>query len=181
MSTLLSRSARLASKGSGAHIPPTADVKIRGHNMPSSCLRILSMDFHMRWRAKDYGDACIEDWCFSLYLRNNLGQMMPSLSFWRNFVYFTASHIHFGYYDSQNYIYKNANGEAVLHKHSYKCIEEFILAAPFDEVVARFQAATTKLTIVVHDSTVYTFSLGEVAPNTYIDEIKPPVTRISFV
>jgi hypothetical protein len=185
MSVVLSRSSRLAAKGTGAPIPSTAVLKIRGHAMPASACRIQSMDFHMRWREKDYGDAYIEDWCFSVDLKSNLGSMgprLPTISFWRNFVYFTETRIYFGYYGGHgSHIYKNAVGEAVLRHQIFTHIDDFTLAAPFDEVVARFKAATTKLTTVVRDSTVHSFSLGDVPHGTYIDEIQPPVTTISFV
>ncbi len=185
MSVVLSRSSRLAAKGTGAPIPSTAVLKIRGRDMPASACRIQSMDFHMRWREKDYGDAYIEDWCFCVSLKSNLGLMgprLPTISFWRNYVYFTGTRIYFGHYGGYNsYIYKNAAGEAVLRHQIFSHVEEFTLAAPFDEVVARFKAATTKLTAVVHDSTVHSFSLGEVPPGTFVDDIQPPVTTISFV
>ena len=185
MSVVLSRSSRLAAKGTGAPIPSTGTLKIRGRAMPASACRIQSMEFHMRWREKDYGDAYIENWYFSVDLKSNLGLMgprLPTLTFWRNYVYFTETRIYFGYYGGHgSHIYKNAAGEAVFRHQIFSHVEDFALAAPFDKVVARFKAATTKLTTVVRDSTVHSFSLGDVPYGTYIDQIQPPVTTISFV
>jgi hypothetical protein len=174
------RSARLAINGTGAD--PGTSVSLRGNaaELPADYYSVQSMDFDFRWRDKDYGDCVMEDWYFSVTLNDNhVPPAQIKFSFWRNYVYFTADRIYFGYYNSWVYIYKNDLGQAIFHHTICGGLVETPLAGDFDTVVARFKAAMVDCNSTVKDSVVYKFSLGEVT-SKWLDEHQPPSTTVAF-
>ena len=115
------------------------------------------MNLFYRWREKDYGDACIEDWCFSTYLTTNMPHVSkPHVSFWRNFVYFGKDVITFGYYFGSPYIYRK-DDHAVIRWTTLSGFTEHRIAATFDKVVEAFKAVLENMNQVVHEMDVYRF------------------------
>ena len=174
------RSARLASKGTGA--APGTTVVLRGNPsaIPADYYSVQSMDFMFYWRDKDYGDCVIEDWFFTVSLNDNhVPSSRINFNFWRNYVYFTADRIYFGYYNSWIYIYRNDQGKAIFHHTIGGGLVEVQLSGDFDSVVERFKTSMENTNESVKDSVVYKFSLGKVTTK-YLDEHRPPSTTISF-
>ncbi len=190
MSVLIRRSSRLMMKDKGAPVPPTSILKLSGSGGPhtdpkiAAKVAIQSMDFSFYWREKDYGDAVMEEWYFTIRAKTNLSYQNPhqdlTFSFWRNFVYFSPTHILFGYYNSRTYIYKKGDA-AIFRDQIFSSVKEYTLAIPFDEVVARMQASMENLNKTVENSAVYSFPLGDIKGVQWFDQHNPPVAHISFL
>jgi hypothetical protein len=184
------RSSRLMLKNKGASIPDNTTVKMYGYglgyNSVSKYSQIQSLSVSFYWREKDYGDEVLEGWYFTMQGNTNI-QMpyysSPSFSFWRNYVYFTPTHIFFGYYNSTLCIYKKGN-QAILRQQLLTSVGdyggEYILSASFEHVVAIMKAGLTDNNSTVRDSAVYSFPIGEVKVQ-WMDQHTPPKAHFSFV
>ncbi len=189
LSTMASvrRSSRLMLKNSGASVAPNASVIISGRPFSpflnldepaKSHEYVQSMDVSFYWREKDYGDEVMENWYFTMRATNNFGHT-HSICFWRNYVYFTADRIFFGYYNSRTSIYKKGD-KAILCNNIFATKYEYTLSAPFDQVVAIMKAGLVDAQTKVHDSEVYTFPLGEIKVQ-WLYQHDPPNAHFVFV
>jgi hypothetical protein len=174
----LRRSARLAAKGTGAPLPPTATVKFCGctGEVPHESRLVQTLEFSSYWREKDYGDGVMEDWYYTIRCTDNMGQHQ-SLSFWRNFIYFGPNIIYFGYYGSHVYIIQR-EGACFLEQRLLGFLTSHRLAASFDVVAAKLKAATKDINTQVQNTTVHSFHLGDIPADIFYYE--SPKTCVSL-
>jgi hypothetical protein len=160
MSHPIYRSARLFLKGTGAPLPNT-EVRTRGSGFPSCSSSILSMSFGYRWRDKDYGDECIEDWCFDVHSRTNFGIPGPFFMFWRNWVYIGDSKIFFGHFKSFYWIEAREDNAYLVRQNYYAGESEQRLACTFQKVVEIFKQALIQTEQIVQGYSVFQFPIED--------------------
>lgn len=141
---------------------------------------IQGLTFSFYWREKDYGDAVMEDWYFTVRAAINMPTgYAPSFSFWRNYVYFAPTRISFGHLNSCLHICKRGE-TAILQRHGLGAVTEYTLADTFETVATKLKAVLKNLDTEVQGHAVYYFPLN-IPDDVHPDDYHSPPILVSFL